>query len=244
MRSLHTQKIADEKDAFLTELLAGLPKESALVGNGAQSVRARRLHEKYLALHILAHYKPAASPLETNYFDAIVSHWIESECLFLLGFRNAGMTALRATLESAIKLVYYENHPVEWTLHAGGSHNLHSVEYRDFLVSVPNLGGLAFNSKASLDLLWKELCRFVHTDLRAITTIGVVSDIKSITELPEHEFSRITTHVHNVAKTVASCCLSVDPKWLLNVEKAYFDAVFELYTTQERAAVKSGLRIA
>lgn len=242
MSQLHSRKIADEKNAFLGELLAGIPKIGE-VESGSLATNARRLHEKYLPLHILAHYKPSESPLQTDYFDVVMSHWIESECLFVVGFKNAGMMSLRATLEAAIKLVYYENHPIEWVLHRDGKHDLHGNEFREFFYRVPHLHELRFNSRDSVEALWKTLCKFVHCDLRTITKIGILADIASVLSLPEAQFATLLEHIQDVLHIVISCCLSKDPKWLVGVEKAYFDAVLALYSVQDREAVKTKLRI-
>ena len=244
MKALHSNKLVAEKDAFLGELLAGLPKADRLLAGGDLSLKARRLHERYLPLHILSHYRPASSPLRTDYFEAVVSHWIESECVFALGFRNAGMTSLRSALEAAIKLVYYEQHPVEWQLHQLGKHDLHGKEFREFLYRVPRLADLPFISSSKVEPLWIGLCKFVHTDLRTVSTVSVVGDIKSVIGLAEAKFAETADYVHKTCKVIVSCVLSIDPNWLLGVEKAYFDAVFDTYPVFERSRVKEKLRIA
>ena len=243
-RALHTSKISAEKDAFIGELRASLPNFARLLSGGDLASKARRLHEKFIPLHILNHYKPDPSPLKTEYFELVVTHSIESEALFALGFRNAGMMALRAAIEAAFKFIYYENHPVEWQLHQSGAHDLHGIEFREFLYNFPVLGGLPFNQKRGLEELWTQLCSFVHCDLRSVSKVGVVADFKTILRLPEQQLSQILDRIHVVEKTVVSCCFAVDPKWLLNVEKAYFDVVFDIYTAAERKVIKEGLRIA
>lgn len=243
LKALHSKKVAAEKDAFLGELLAGLPNSTRLEGNGDLAAKARRLHERFIAVHLLQHYRPAHGPLRTNYFEMIASHTIECECLFVMGFYNSGMILLRSSLESAIKLAYYENHPIEWQLHKSGKHDLHAAEYREFLYSVPGLGDLPFHAKASVERLWSELCKFVHCDLRTISQISIVADIKSALELGEQKFAKLLLRVGDVSKVIVACCLSVDPTWLMGAEKLYFDAVLDVFTAHERKAVKDRLRI-
>ncbi len=243
MKALHSNKIRDEKDAFVDELFTRLPSAARLLKSGALSAKAGRLHERFLPIHILSHYKPDRIRLDTNYFDMVVSHSIECECLFILGFYNAGMVLLRAGLEAAIKLVYYENHPIEWRLHQAGAHNLHGNQYREFLYSVPDLGDLPFVAKDILETLWTELCKFVHCDLHTVSQLSVVGDLKSVLEFEEARFAELLHRLREAGKVIVGCCFSVDPKWLVGVEKAYFDAVLDVYTAAERQAAKDRLRI-
>jgi len=70
-----------------------------------------------------------------------------------------------------------------------------------------------------------------------------VGDIKSALALAEPKLAELLTRIREVVKIVVACCFYVDPNWLLNVEKAYFDAVFDIYTIAERNAAKQGLRV-
>jgi hypothetical protein len=243
VKALHSKKVADEKDAFFGELLASLPKSKRLKNGGDLAARARRLHERFIAVHILSHYKPHDGPLITDYFEMVASLLIECECLLALGFYNSGMMVLRASVEASIKLLYYETHPIEWQLHQAGKFDLHGNEYREFLYSVPAFSGLPFFAKNSFEPLWTGLCKFVHGDLKAIAQVGVVGDIKTVLGLAEPKFVEFLSRLREANKVIIACCFAVDPKWLLNVEKAYFDAVLEVYTTAERSAVKDKLRI-
>jgi hypothetical protein len=173
----------------------------------------------------------------------ILSHLIECECLLILGFRNAGLTLLRSAVEAAFKLLYYETHPVEWQLHQKGSHDLRGLAYREFLYSFPGLGEVEFAAKAETELLWTDLCKFVHSDLRAVSQVSVVADIQTALGLPGNEQAALLGRIQAANKLIIACCFAVDPAWLKGVEKAYFDAVFDTYTTAERAAVKEALRV-
>lgn len=241
--ALHSRKVEAEKDAFVSELLANIPDTEALLAGGAMAQRARRLHERFIPVHILSHYRPRPGPLKTDYPEMILSHSIECECLFVLGFYNAGMILIRAAVESAIRLVYYETHPIEWRLHQAGSHNLHGNQYREFLYSFPGLGELPFHDKASLEVLWAALCQFVHSDLRAVSQLGAVGDIKSVLGFKEPKFVQLLDRLRDAVKVVVACCLSVDPNWLSGVEKVYFDAVLDIFSVSERREVKERLHI-
>lgn len=242
--ALHSNKIAAEKDAFFSELFSSLPRKSRII-DGDLAARARRLHERFLAIHILSHYRPKiADRLRTDYFELIVSHSIECESLLALGLVNPGMIMLRSALESSLKMLYYECHPVEWQLHQAGSHRLHGIEYREFLYSYPGVGQLPFHAKVVLEKLWIELCKFAHSDLRAISQVSVVSDIKTVLGHSEKQFGAVLDRIKEVTKVIIACCLAVDRDWLVGVEKAYFDAVLDIYTVGERTVVKERLRVA
>jgi|GEM_PF-6842556 len=116
--------------------------------------------------------------------------------------------------------------------------------FRDFFYNVPDLRELSFTLKASVEPLWGQLCKFVHSDLRSIDTFSIVADIKSVLRFSDRPFAAVSDHIQSVAKIAIACCLFLDPKWLLNVEKVYFDAVFDAYSLSERTEVKTSLRVA
>src|SRR5688500_16696076 len=70
---LHSNKINDEKNAFVSELLSRLPSEEELT-TGSLALKARRLHASFLPLHIIKHFTPESKELRSTYFPALMSH--------------------------------------------------------------------------------------------------------------------------------------------------------------------------
>jgi hypothetical protein len=241
---LHTKKVDAEKDAFVAELYHSLPAKADLI-SGDNKGRIRQLHRAFLSVHIFKHYPAPENSLKSGYFDAVISHLIEAECLIILGFRTAAVTTLRSALEAGLKLLYYEFHPIENMLHQiDNSHTLTSRDYRDFLYMVPELKGLSFLSRSHLEELWNHLCKFVHGDLRSICLMSVVSDTSPATVCPEKEFQELLDLVRSVVKITVSILFRVNNAWLQQVEKVYFDAVLESYSPNERKEIRDALRIA
>lgn len=54
--SLHTDKIREEKNAFIEELYKVFPEKDKLI-SGEWSNQATRIHKKYLALYIMNYHK-------------------------------------------------------------------------------------------------------------------------------------------------------------------------------------------
>ncbi len=242
MRTLHSEKIATEKNAFLSELYTKLPKLDDLT-RGDLASKARRVHERFLPLHIVKHYTSDTKEFRSPYFGVLMSHLIESECLLILGFRTSGVGILRAALEAALKFLYYETHPIEARLHAAGTHDLSNTSFREFAYIVPGLNSLSFMSRDELEKLWTDLCQFVHSDLKAISVMSVVADISTVLNEPEKVFVNTLQLIQGVIKVALAICLTVDPAWLQNVEKVYFDAILEAFTNEERKNIKDALRI-
>lgn len=176
-QSLHTDKVKDEKNAVVQELYDTLISKDSLL-NGAFSSQALRIHKLYLSLHIMNHFKHVE--LQSQYFNNLVSCIIESESLFLLGFKNSAMMVLRSALELSFKLLYFEYHPIELQRNECGNFDLHGIEYREFLYSFPLFSRQSILSKEQIEQLWRELCQYTHCDLKTVDQISVIAEIKPV----------------------------------------------------------------
>ena len=54
--SLHTNKIKDEKDAFVNELFNMIPKREELISGEASAI-ATQIHKLYLTIYIMNYFK-------------------------------------------------------------------------------------------------------------------------------------------------------------------------------------------
>ncbi len=238
--SLHTNKIKDEKDAFVNELFDMIPKREELISGEASAI-ATQIHKLYLAIYIMNHFK--SQKLKTDYYEYLLTSVIESESLVLCGFINAAVMQLRSAVEMAFKMNYYENHPVECDLHMQGKHELKGIEYREFLYIHPKFTRLSNIKRDNIELLWSDLCKYSHFDISVINEVGVIQDMKSVFTSSEEKKS--------YEKKLKSCCrlivlilFLIDSSWLKGVEKSYFDYVFEiLYTSVEARELKIALGI-
>lgn len=238
--ALHSKKVEAEKDAYLAELLASLPTMNDI--KDTLGAKANRLHSAFLPLYISRHYRPTTTSA-TQYHLAAFSHALEAESALILGLRNAGMAAMRSGVESALKFLYYELHPVEFELHGLGRHELTGFELRKFAYSIPRLANISFFSSDNVDRTWAHLCKFSHGALDAISVFSTASDIQSILKSKETEFREVLLSVKEAIKIILACFFAVNPKWLVAAEKAYFDAALEAFTNKERKEVKESLRI-
>ena len=68
--SLHTNKIKDEKDAFVNELFDMIPKREELI-SGEASVIATQIHKLYLTIYIMNHFK--SQKLKTDYYEYLLT---------------------------------------------------------------------------------------------------------------------------------------------------------------------------
>lgn len=142
-----------------------------------------------------------------------------------------------------MKFLYYETHPIEAALELKGQHDMTNKELREFVYVMPGLSDLPFIAKDKTERMWRDLCRYVHSDLRTIATISVVDDINSALSMKERHFKNLLDDVTKAMRVVVSCLFAAYKAWLGGVEKAYFDAVLELYQPSDRATVKEKLGI-
>lgn len=241
MKSLKSAKVKVEKDFYIEELMSTIPdKEDLLDGN--LNVKANRLHGLILPVYVTNYYKP--DNLKTPYFDVILTNFIEMESLFILGFKNSGYNSLRAIFESALKLLYYECHPIEFILHKDKKkHNLTVKEYREFMYSHPSLEKISFILRDKVEKLYSDLCEYVHCDLKVHNSLRVVSNITSILKYEESEFNKILASINQVLKLTVVICFAVNSKWLSEAPKSYFDAVLETFSNDERKEVRENIGI-
>ncbi|AFM02250.1 hypothetical protein Desde_3987 [Desulfitobacterium dehalogenans ATCC 51507] len=241
MRALHSQKLIEEKNAFINELYSSIPTKENII-EGELNQKARRLHEVLFPIYIMKHYN--GNIFESEYFDMIISNLVEAESALILGLTNAGISSLRGALESSFKFLYYEYHPVENRLHNEGKHSLSSLDYREFFYNFPGLSNISFSSRSIVEGLWSYLCRYVHCDFRVLKEISLVSDISSVLLYEEKDFKQVLDVIKLIVKLIVSIFFCVDSFWIQNVEKAYFDATLEAFSTAERQEILQELRVA
>lgn len=238
--SLHTNKIIDEKNVFVNELFDMVLEKDELI-SGSGSTIATQIHKLYMTVYIMNYFK--TKKLKTNYFEYLLTSIIESESLVFCGFINAAVMQLRSALEMALKLNYYESHPIEWELHMQGKYELKGVEYREFLYMHPKFEKLNNFNRNDIERLWSDLCKYSHFDITVIKEICVIEDMRNIFTSSEEKSS--------YEKKLKSCCrliililFIIDGSWFKGVEKSYFDYIFEiLYTSDESSDLKIGLCI-
>ena len=68
--SLHTNKIKDEKDAFVNELFNMIPKREELISGEASAI-ATQIHKLYLTIYIMNYFK--SQKLKTDYYEYLLS---------------------------------------------------------------------------------------------------------------------------------------------------------------------------
>lgn len=228
--SLHTDKIKDEKNAFVAEVYNVIPSKEKLI-SGEWSSQSNRIHKLYLALYIMNYHK--SDNLRSTYFNHLLTAAIESEALFFSGYKNAALMQLRCATEAAFKFLYYETHPIEWELHTTTDFDLRGIEYREFFYQHPKFAKLNMQ-KESVENNWKELCQYSHYDIHIVQDISCVLEITN-TMNNEMELQDSLKKIKNSIKEMICIFFMVDPRWLEGVEKAYFDYVFEvLFTADER----------
>lgn len=153
--SLHTDKIKDEKNAFVQELYDTVLTRNALI-DGDYSSQAVRLHKLYLALYIMNHFNQ--KEFQSQYYEYLMSCLIESESLFFIGLKNSAMMVLRSALELSFKFLYFEYHPIELKRNEIGEFDLHAIEYREFLYAFPSFSEQQVIRRDFVERLWRELC--------------------------------------------------------------------------------------
>ncbi len=237
--SLHSNKIKDEKNAFVEELYKVFPEKDKLV-SGAWNSKATQIHKYYLALYIMNFQKPKS--LKTKYFNYLMTAAIESEALFLGGFKNAAFMQLRCAMEATFKLLYYETHPVEWELHKSKGFDLTGLEYREFLYMHPKFAHLNI-LKYDIERNWGELCQYSHYDISIVNDITCVIDIKNIMS-DNAGFEDSMKKIKSTIREMVFIFFMIDSRWLEGIEKAYFDYIFEiLYSKAERITLIDKLGI-
>ena len=235
--SLHSNKIAEEKNIYIKELFDSLPNKSDCI-SGKYKTRARTLHRIFLPIYILNAFKDQDS-FTTKYFDVIISLTIESESSLVVGFYNLGMSALRSLLESAIKLLYYECHPIEYQLHEGSKHELRANEYREFLYSYPEAVKIDDLNSKNIETIWAELCGFVHHNYKTASKITMIKELNSIFNLNENSWQNTLKNIKRVIRVVIILVLIVSPEWGKNAEKAYYDEVFRIFSPKEKKDIRT-----
>ncbi|MED3447563.1 hypothetical protein P4483_27135 [Bacillus thuringiensis] len=240
MSILHSNKVKDERDAFVEELYKNLTNKDSIT-SGDLEARSRRLHKIILPLYIMKHY--SKNKFISPYFNFIMTNVIEAEMLLMLGFKNAAMTSLRAAMESSFKFLYYEYHPIENLLHNESEFDLTGMSYREFLYSFPNLKNISFNSRDRIERIWSDLCKYVHSDINSVQAISYVSEISSALNLEEKEFNALLNNLRDIFKVIISIFFAIDKTWAQDIEKTYFDAIFEVYDFEERSEVKEKLQV-
>lgn len=239
-QSLHTDKINDEKNAFVQELYETIVSEHSL-HNGDLKTRALSIHKIYMTFYIMSHFKP--KELDSPYFNNLLSCVIESESLFFLGFKNSGMMLLRSALELSFKFLYFAYHPIEQIKNETGNFDLHGIEYREFLYTFPNFLLQTTLNKDLIEQLWSELCQYTHCDVKTVDEISLIADIKPIFE-NEHSFQEYLKKIKHVFRIIITILFMVKSNWLEGVEKSYFDYPFEiLFSAPEITDLKINLRI-
>ena len=68
--SLHTNKIKDEKDAFVNELFNMIPKREELISGEASAI-ATQIHKLYLTIYIMNYFK--SQKLKTDYYEYLLT---------------------------------------------------------------------------------------------------------------------------------------------------------------------------
>lgn len=238
--SLHTDKIKVEKDCFIEELYKMILNKEELI-NGELDNKATQLHKFYLAIYIMNYYNK--NEQNSQYLNYLITSIIESESLFIVGFTNAGMMALRSALECSFKFLYYEYHPIELQLNEIGEFDIKGIDYRNFMYSIPNFKKLNFIMKDEIERVWNELCKYAHYDISVIKEISVISDIKPVFN-DDNRFINIKKIIKDVFRIIIVIMFTVNPKWLEMVEKSYFDYVFEvLFKAEEVTNMKISLKI-
>ncbi len=238
--SLHTDKIKDEKNAFITELYKMIVNEEQLI-EGIYSKEATQIHKLYLTLYIMNYYK--SNKLSTIYYDYLLTSGIESESLVLCGFTNAAIMQLRSTVEMSFKMLYYEFHPIEWQLHRERQFDLKGIEYREFLYNHPKFSSLKYINREYIEGIWNDLCKYSHFDINVINKLSVIEDMANIFS-SEREKKKFRDKLKSCLRIVIIILFLVDESWLKEVEKSYFDYVFELlYNSSETSDLKINLRI-
>lgn len=236
--SLHSDKIKDEKNAFVTELYKKITKVETLT-SGELDRSATRVHKLYMAIYIMNYHK--SEKLKTTYFEHLLTGIIESEALIMAGFKNAAFMQLRCAMECAMKLLYFETHPIEWQLHQTNEFEKRGIEYREFFYSHPLKKKIDFILKEDVERNWSELCKYSHYD------ISVVKDISCIIEMDnvlENDLDKSLFKIKDTFRQMVCIFFIIDPSWLKELEKTYFDYVFEsLFTAKEREELIGKLQI-
>jgi hypothetical protein len=238
--SLHTDKIRNEKNAFIEELYNIIVDKDELI-NGNYSSAATKIHQYYLTVYIFNHFK--RNNMNTAYYDYMLTSIIESEALVQCGFVNAALMQLRSSLEMAFKMLYYECHPIEWELHEKEQFDLRGVEYREFLYRHPKFSKLPYENKENIERVWGELCKYSHYDINVVKEISVISDIKTVFSNCK-ERDNFLSKLKLTMRIIVEIMFIVDNAWLVEVEKSYFDYVFEvLFKSDEIRHMKIALEI-
>ena len=238
--SLHTDKIKDEKNAFVEELYKMIINKEQLL-EGIYDTRATQVHKLYLTLYVMNYYK--TKTFNTTYYDLLLTSGIESEALILCGFTNASLMQLRSMVEMAFKMLFFEFHPIEWQLHCANQFDLKGVEYIEFLYNLPMFKRLNSINRADVEAIWGDLCKYTHFDINVIKNISVIEDMKNIFS-SESEKNAFINKVKLCMRVVIIILFLVDGSWLKEVEKSYFDYIFELlYTSSEASDLKINLHI-
>ncbi|GAB7058239.1 MULTISPECIES: hypothetical protein [unclassified Paenibacillus] len=234
------EQIREESLAFIESLFQSVEDNKNEIYNN-YSNRLNTLHKAIFPIYILNHYKDYS--FISDYYQILMSNIIESQSLMGLGFYNSGMNILRSAIESSFKLLYYETHPVENILHNEGQHSLTITEYREFMYNHPLVRQLRTIERDKVEAIWKDLCSYVHNDIKAIKTISVLTDIKSVYTFSEREFQTVIEKYKNSVKIIVTIFLVLNNEWTKNIEKTYYDFIIDIYSPEEIRSIKEVLKI-
>lgn len=238
--SLHTNKIKDEKNAFIEELYRIIVNKEELI-TGKYDNASTLIHKYYLTIYIMEYYKKNA--ITNIYYDLMLTSVIESEALIQCGFINAAVMQLRCAVESTLKLLYYELHPIEWVLHQDNKFDLSGIEYREFLYKHPKFSKFQYEKRETIEQLWGDLCEYSHFNINVINEINLLIDIKTVFSSTE-ENEKYIKKLKMSMRVIIIILFLLDGTWLKNVEKSYFDYVFEiLFGSNEIRDMKINLEI-
>lgn len=233
-------KIKEENSGFLDAIFSSIEENKENIYQEFFN-RTGTLHKVIFPIYIFNHYKNFE--FQSNYYSVLISNVIESQTLLTLGFYNSGMNILRSVLESAFKLFYYETHPVENILHIEDSHALTITEYREFIYLHPVIKKLHAIEKEQVESIWKDLCAYVHNDIKKVKAVTVLTDIKSIYSLGEHEYQSIIGRYKKIVKIIVTLFLVLNNEWTKEMEKDYYDLILRVYSPGEIANLKEVLTI-
>lgn len=239
-QSLHSDKIRDEKNALVHELFDTINQKDELI-SGKYSTQTARLHKLFLSFFVLNHFK--RKELNSDYYDSLLSCVIESESLLLIGLCNAPMMLLRSALEMSFKMLYYEYHPIELIRNSQQKFELHGADYREFLYTFPAFSAQDVITKDDVERLWSELCRYTHFDYKTVESISMVSQFAPIFN-NEQKLVKYLDCIKKVFRIITCILFLVNPEWMKEVEKSYFDYPFEvLFNGDETSKIILALKI-
>lgn len=232
---LSKNRLKEEAEAFLNAIYEQIDEnEQSIIGD--VNKRNYTLHNTIIPIYIFNNYKKVV--FKSPYYDIILSNIIEAEGLLVLGFYNSAMNLLRSSLESVFKLFYYELHPVELILHKENNHLLTITDYREFIYIHPQVKKLDSINKESVEVLWKNLCAFVHNDIKVLKNISVLTDIKSMAKFKEKDFQNLISNLKSIVKVVLTLFLVLDNSWTQGMDNSCYKFIVNIFEPNEFKTLK------